>query len=255
MTDTFFTRVSEDTYRPSKHAEGAWSTEDYHFAALAGLITHVIERSRTGEMMMSRISFDILGRLPFTDITVSTEIKRPGRTIELVEAVAQIGQRPAIIARAWYLAPSDTTDVCATEYEPLPEPSKCPARAFHQEWDGGYIAQLEARQAAPKRAGRGATWLTSPHTLVDGDTPNSLAEYICRVDTANGINPRQPAEGWAFPNVDLTIHLFRQPEGRWTGLDTAVTWGPGGVGLTASTLHDELGPVGRAEQSLTLRRV
>lgn len=62
----------------------------------------------------------------------------------------------------------------------------------------------------------------------------------------------QPTE-WMFPNVDLTIHLHRQPEGRWTGLDTTVVFGPTGQGLTSTVLHDVNGPVGRAEQILTVR--
>lgn len=255
MTNSFFTRLEGDTYRPTIHAEGAWSKDDYHFAALAGLITHVIERSRDSNLDLSRISFDILCRLPFQDVTITTEIKRPGRTIELVEATATIQDRPVIIARAWYLVTSDTTEAQGIEYEPLPKPADCPPREFNQECGGGYIAQVEARQAVEKRAGRGATWLTSPNTLVDGDTPVPLAEFICRVDAANGINPRQSHHEWAFPNVDLTIHLFRQPDGEWTGLDTAVTWGPHGIVLTASTLHDVHGPVGRAEQSLTIRKM
>jgi hypothetical protein len=37
------------------------------------------------------------------------------------------------------------------------------------------------------------------------------------------------------------------------GFDTQVTFGREGVGLTSTTLHDESGAVGRAEQILTLR--
>lgn len=259
MTTSYFTRIAGDTYAPTIHSEGAWSTEDYHFAALAGLITHVIEQHRLqhdgGKLDLSRISFDILGRLPFQEVDITVDIKRPGRTIELVEATATIGGRPVIIARAWYLVTSDTAAVEGIEYAALPAPDECPPRAFNQEWGGGYIAQIEARQAVPQRPGRGTTWLTSPNTLVDGDTPIPLAEFIARVDAANGINPRQSPTKWAFPNVDLTIHLFRQPSGEWTGLDTAVSWGKHGIGLTSSTLHDVDGPVGRAEQSLTIRKL
>ncbi|MEJ5927594.1 thioesterase family protein [Corynebacterium sp. H128] len=256
--NSFFTRIGEDIYVPTIHAEGAWSKEDYHFASLAGLMTHVIEQHRAqhdgGLLDMSRISFDILGRLPFQEVAIEVELKRPGRTIELVESTATIGGRTVIIARAWYLCTSDTSAVEGIEYDTLPAPQDCPERPFNQEWGGGYIAQIEARQAVDKRAGRGATWLTSPNTLVDGDEPIALAEFISRVDAANGINPRQSPEDWVFPNVDLTIHLFRQPAGEWTGLDTAVTWGAHGIGLTSSVLHDVHGPVGRAEQSLTVRK-
>jgi hypothetical protein len=54
--------------------------------------------------------------------------------------------------------------------------------------------------------------------------------------------------------VDLTVHLFRQPEGPWLGLETTVIFGPGGHGLTGGELHDLDGHVGRAEQSLLVRR-
>ena len=56
-----------------------------------------------------------------------------------------------------------------------------------------------------------------------------------------------------FPNVDLSIHLYRSPVWGWVGLDTTVIFGADGVGLTSTTLHDRLGPVGRAEQILTVR--
>ncbi len=56
-----------------------------------------------------------------------------------------------------------------------------------------------------------------------------------------------------FPNVDLSIHLYRQPEGRWVGLDTGVVFGRDGQGLTSTVLHDMHGPVGQAQQILTVR--
>jgi hypothetical protein len=73
------------------------------------------------------------------------------------------------------------------------------------------------------------------------------------VDTANGIAVRRSPREWMFPNVDLTIHLHRQPTGDWVGLDTTVIFGTGGHGLTSTVLHDVLGPVGQASQTLTVR--
>lgn len=73
------------------------------------------------------------------------------------------------------------------------------------------------------------------------------------MDTANGIAVRRSPREWMFPNVDLTIHLHRQPTGDWVGLDTTVIFGAGGHGLTSTVLHDVLGPVGQASQTLTVR--
>ncbi|WP_240634145.1 MULTISPECIES: acyl-CoA thioesterase domain-containing protein [Streptomyces] len=92
-----------------------------------------------------------------------------------------------------------------------------------------------------------------PVDLVAGQNSSPLASYVALVDTANGIAVRQPPTAWMFPNVHLTIHLHRQPEGRWTGLDTTVTFGPTGQGVTTTVLHDVTGPTGHAQQILTVR--
>jgi hypothetical protein len=49
---------------------------------------------------------------------------------------------------------------------------------------------------------------------------------------------RLPAPDAAARPWPGSVHLHRVPEGTWTGLDTEVIWGPDGVGLTSSTLHD-----------------
>jgi hypothetical protein len=96
-------------------------------------------------------------------------------------------------------------------------------------------------------------WLATPVALVAGEPVGELARFVGLVDTANGIAVRESPEAWMFPNVDLTIHLHRQPAGPWVGLDTTVVFGPDGCGLTTTVLHDRTGAVGRAEQLLTVR--
>ena len=65
---------------------------------------------------------------------------------------------------------------------------------------------------------------------------------------------RESPDEWLFPNVDLSIHLHRQPGKGPVGLDTTVVFGADGRGLTSTVLHDGSGPVGRAAQMLTVRR-
>ena len=67
------------------------------------------------------------------------------------------------------------------------------------------------------------------------------AAYLGLVDTANGIVVREDPRTWMFPNVDLTVHLFRAPEAGWVGFDTTVTFGSDGLGLTSSTPALRLG--------------
>lgn len=109
------------------------------------------------------------------------------------------------------------------------------------------------RAVAPPQPGRARAWLRTQTALVAGERASAHAAYTALVDTANGIAVRQPPTEWMFPNVDLTIHFFRQPAGDWVGFDTTVTFGPDGHGLTSTELHDTAGAVGHAEQLLTVR--
>lgn len=91
--------------------------------------------------------------------------------------------------------------------------------------------------------------------MVAGEPTSDFVHLIGMVDTANGIAMRTKDRAWIFPSIDLQIHLYRIPTGRWLGLDTVQQIGGNGVGLTSSVLHDEHGSFGRAEQILTVRHI
>lgn len=258
MRESYYERTGEHRYKPTAHAGGAWSTDEQHFSPLAGLVVHAIDRhlaDRPGEgPALARISFDILGQIALDECEIVVSTIRPGRTIELLEAVVTIGARTVVRARAWLLASFDTSAVADSPHAPLPAPESLPSWPMHEVWNGGYISSIDIRRTPPTRKGRAAAWVTSSFDLVAGEPSTPLASYISRVDTANGIAVQQDPAEWMFPNLDLTIHLHRRPEGSWTGLDTTVTFGPSGQGITSTVLHDINGPVGHAEQILTVRR-
>jgi hypothetical protein len=257
MARSYFERIDEHSFRPTEHAGGAWSPGELHFSPLAGLITHEIERFVAGRpgaaLALSRISFDILGFLADDLCDVQVETIRPGRTIELIEATLSIGGRAVTRARAWLLADSDTSSVAGGEDARLPVPETLASRDMSEEWMGGYIASIDVRMVSAPHPGRATAWIGSDVVLVAGEETGPVASFVRLTDTANGIATRVRPTEWIFPNVDLTIHLHRQPTGPWVGLDTTVVFGPTGQGITSTVLHDLGGPVGHAQQQLTVR--
>ncbi|MEU8617502.1 thioesterase family protein [Streptomyces sp. NPDC048623] len=254
--ESYYQRTGEHRYKPTQHAGGAWSADEMHFSPLAGLVVHAIDRhlaGRPGGAALARISYDILGRIALDECEITVETVRPGRTIELLEATVVIGERPVVRARAWLLASLDTSAVADSPQEPLPGPDELDPWRMAEAWEGGYIASIDVRRTPSVRRGRAAAWISSRLDLVADEPSSALASYIALVDTANGIAVQQDPAAWMFPNVDLTIHLHRGPRGPWTGLDTTVTFGPTGQGLTSTVLHDLTGPVGHATQILTVR--
>jgi hypothetical protein len=137
--------------------------------------------------------------------------------------------------------------------EPLPPPDGATPFDLAADWAGDYVSSVDVRTVGASSPGRRTAWITTALPVVEGEPVSDLTRFALLVDTMNGIAVRKPPEEWLFPNVDLTIHLFRQPEGRWLGLETEVTFGPAGHGLTSAHLHDRGGHVGHAEQSLLVR--
>lgn len=259
MTDDgehYFTALGEGRYAPTELTQGAWQEEEQHVAPVIGLLVHALELAHPrDDVRWSRLSVDILGMIRREEMLVTTQVLRPGRTIELLEATVAIGGRPTVRLTGWRLAAGDTSEVAGVEDEAMPAPDQVPAwQGMQQRWGGGFIRTLQFRAEA-WRPGRNRVWVRTDLPLVGGEPRSETAEWVGLLDTANGIAVRTDPRAWMFPNVDLTLHLHRQPRGRWVGLNTRVSFGPDGAGVTSSVVCDEDGPVGRLQQSLTVRRL
>jgi|SRR5690625_537156 len=242
-------------YKPTMHAQGAWNEHEQHMAPASGLLAAEIEQFSPKEnMRYGRLSFDIWGLIDLSEFTIETQVIRPGRTIELIEATLRSGEKTLIVARAWRMLTQDTSTIAGLEDKPTQHPEELPVWHGMKRWSGGYIASIETRKGPQHRAGKGIIWVTNDKAMVKGHKTSDFAHLIGMVDTANGIVPRQQEDfQWAFPNLDLQIHMYRQPQGKWLGLETVQQYGTDGIGLTSSVLHDVHGPFGRSEQILTLR--
>lgn len=254
--EPYYRRLGDDRYAPTVHVQGAWNDHEQHMAPVSGLLAHRLQQHepRAG-FRIARISYEILGLIDFSEFQITTTTLRPGRTIELVQAEFIANGLVAVRATAWRLQTLDTTSIAAIEDERMPGPDGLDNNATFTQWPGGYIRSFEARLAPGHRPGRGRAWLRPRHPLVDAEPVSDLARLISVADTTNGIATRvEPGPGgWAFPNVDLQLHFYREPTGEWLGLENSVSFGADGIGLTSTVLHDTTGPFGRAEQILTLR--
>ncbi|MDO5628216.1 MAG: thioesterase family protein [Mobilicoccus sp.] len=251
---SYYRRLDEHTYQPTLHTQGAWQPTEQHMAPVSGLMTHCLEEFNPREdLQLARISFDILGMITAAPTTVECRTIRRGRTIELDEAVLSVEGRAVVRAQAWRLSRQDTSEVAGGQPPALPGPDHYESRVMSEQWAGGYIASLEVRRDPGTVPGDGRSWLRTTKTLVEDTDVSDIAAYVGLVDTANGVATRVEPGDWMFPNVDLGIHLYRTPIAGWIGFDTRVLFGEEGLGLTSSTLHDIRGPVGRAEQILTVR--
>lgn len=252
----YFTPLGPSRYRPTEHVGGAWALDEQHVAPALGLLCHAVEqdrdRRRGADVRVARLSYDILGPMPLEPMDVEVRVVRPGRTIELVEAALSCAGRVGVLLRAWLMQSHDSASVAGSDLPPMPAPGSVPEWKAAEVWPGGFIASAEVRRTTTS-PGRGQVWVRTETDLVAGEKVSPTAAAAGLLDIANGMNVRAQPEEILFPNVDLTAHLLRTPQPGWLGLDTTVSFGADGLGLTSSVLHDEAGPLGSVQQCLTVR--
>jgi len=252
----YFERLSATEFRATAAVQGAWNTAEQHIAPTIGLLAHLVEVDRDARrddaLTLGRVSYDILGVLPIDVVDVEIRVIRPGRTIELVEATLRHDGRPAVILRAWLMQTTDTAAIAGGALPVMPPLDAHAAWEAGAIWPGAFVrsGDFRHRQEEP---GRASAWIMPHHPLLEGETVSTTARALGMIDLANGLTPRVPVGDAFYPNVDLTAHLFRTPDAGWIGLDTTVTFGASGIGVTHTVLNDASGPFGVSMQSLTVR--
>ena len=106
----------------------------------------------------------------------------------------------------------------------------------------------------PWDQGPGRVWMRLRHPLLPDEPATPLIRLVATADFGNGVSAELPFEEYLFINADLSIHLWRQPQGEWIGLDARTHLHGGGAALAEGVLHDEHGPLGRAFQTLVVKQ-
>ncbi|AMJ44765.1 thioesterase family protein [Corynebacterium stationis] len=254
----YFIRQGANTFLATPETGGAWNPEEQHIAPMIGLLTHLTEldhkqRDEEAALVPGRMSVEILGVLGYEPFDVEVEVVRPGRTIELVEAVCIQNGRPAVRMRTWFMAQTDTSAIAGTAFSSIPGPTA--EKSFPglgTNWSGGFVESINGYRK-PGELGRGFAWWQTDTKLIESEPVSNLAAFMGLMDMTNGIVVRKDPSEVIYPNLDLTAHLFRMPEGKWLGADVSVSFGANGIGETHSVIHDENGPVGTCSQILTVR--
>src|SRR4051794_39242273 len=95
----FYRPLGEGRYESTPHTAGPWDPASQHAGPPAALLGRELERCSPREgTLLARISYEILGPVPVGELSVSARVARPGRTVELLEAVLEADGRPAVSA-------------------------------------------------------------------------------------------------------------------------------------------------------------
>lgn len=245
-------------FTSSDWTRGPWDARHQHAGPPAALLGRAIERLDGGEeFAVARITVELLRSVPVAPLTVSARLLRPGKRVQLAEAILGDADGDIAQARAWRLRREDTT----AERSPVePPPFAAPADSTPMEdfdpWGGrSYFSAMEWRTAAGSflRPGPATMWMRMRGVLVAGEQPSPLSRVLVAADSGNGVSMELSMASYLFINTELSVHLYRELQGEWVALDARTRIGQTGVGLASTVLYDGTGRIGVGNQALLVR--
>jgi hypothetical protein len=255
VAESFFQPVGEGHWRATVHTTGPWDERFQHAGPPSALLGRAIESAAPRpELMVARVTVEILGPIPVGDLELRSSVVRPGRSVELVEAVLSADGRDVARAGAWRVLRTAANSIASRHQAAPPLPAEATER--EHDWVDGYLSAIEWRFARGHFMERGpaAAWTRMRVPLVPDEAPSPLQRVLIVADSGNGISSELNMQKWHFINPELTVHLHREPVGEWVCLDATTTISTDGVGLATSVLSDLDGPVAVGAQTLLVAR-
>jgi Thioesterase-like superfamily len=253
---SFFVALGGGRFRATARTEGPWDPRHQHAGPPSALLAGELARcAPRPEMVLARLTVEILGAVPIAEVEVETVVERPGRSVELLGATLSADGRPVLRARAWRVLASPV-DGPPAGYRPPPLPAEDSVPPPSLGSESGYVHALEWRWAEGGWDGPGPAkvWTRLRVPIVEGEAPTPLQRVLAVADSGNGVSSVLDWGSHLFINTELTVHVLREPVGEWICLDAQTEIAAGGAGLASSVLSDRTGPVARGAQALFVAR-
>ncbi len=226
------------------------------------LVLGAIERAAAEQQMthIARLTANLFRPIPIAELSVEVGVDYVGRNA--AHFSARLYGEGKEVARFTGLAQRETHQP-VTEglpghplpHAPRPPESSPAARVPFERRHVGYFDLVESRVAAGEFFnGPSAAWFRLNHPIVAGQVPSVYQRVAVAADSGNGISAVLDLRHYLFVNFDLTINLLRRPHGEWVCLEARTLLGEEGSGLAESILYDVDGMIGRATQSLFVRK-
>jgi hypothetical protein len=248
--NAFYEPLGDGRFLSTPHTRGPWDPANQHAGPPAALLGRALERcAQRDDLLLTRLTFEIVRPVPVADVEVEARVVRPGRSVELLEGELRAGGGPVMTVRAWRVLAAAAPTV-GDAPPPLRPPNATPPPSGLT--DFGYGEAVEMRFAAGgwDVLGPATAWIRLRVGVIAGEEPTGLQRLLAVADSGNGISGVLPIDQWLFINPELTVHLRRAPRGEWICLDAETTISEGGAGLARSVISDESGVVAQGAQTL-----
>lgn len=260
MTDlppAFFRQINSSTFEPSEATIGPWSPDFQHGGPPSALLTYALRTyPSAGRFSIARVTIEILSAVPVKPCEIAVEVVRGGKRVELLRGEYRSEGKTYLIAHAWRLiSEAGVTSAISDSYETpaLPEPQPQTFFAGMGRFPYGEALEWRFTRGGYDMLGPATVWARPRIPLIENMEIGGLDALLLMVDSANGISAELDIHKWTFVPVDLTVGLYRQPEGAWVGMDARTVMENDGIGQTTTVVFDSKGKVGQSMHTLFIR--
>lgn len=246
-----------DRFLATPLTRGPWDPDAQHAGPPSALLGRAVEQAAGTAGRVARITVEIERPIPIAALSVTATPLRSGRSVQLWEAELHTDGALVARARAWWLRTSaGSFPVDLAVGSPPPPLESAAHRPFFDTGEAvGYHTATEWRftRGGFTDPGPAAAWARQRVPLVAGEEPSPLQRVLVLADAGNGLSATTHPHRYLFINVDLTVHLLREPVGEWIHLDAVTRISGDGIGLAETRLSDPCGGIGRGAQTLLVR--
>jgi hypothetical protein len=250
-----------DRFVPTELTRSPWGPDSLHGGAPAALLGGLIEGHEVDvPVHLARTTFELLRPVPFEPLRVAVRTLRPGKKVQLVEAVVTVAATDVDVCRAVALRiRTSEVELPATPVDDPPpsRPDTPPSGILGDNWRAFHNEGVEMRWTEGRFEDQGpaVVWIRLPRPVLDDRPVSAVQRVMAAADFGNGVSHVLPFGHYLFINPDLTVYLHRPPVGQWVCLDARTHLSSVGTGLAESALSDDHGRVGRSVQALLVDRL
>jgi acyl-coenzyme A thioesterase PaaI-like protein len=257
-------------FLPTELGRGPWDDVSLHGGAIGALIAGVVESVPTlSSMMSARLTMEVERPVPLRPLAVTTEVRREGRRIQLVDVEVTDEEEGRVACRARCLRQRvgnvplpDDAELAPVLALPASPPGPDAVEPRFSEWAGidplvrfhSHAVEHRLIAGSPDVPGPAVDWIRLTTDVVDGEAVTPSQRVAAAADFANGLSHVLDFRRHLFVNTDLTIATVRPAVGEWICLDSRTEHSEVGSGLSSTVLFDEDGFLGRSMQSLFVER-
>jgi hypothetical protein len=253
--EAFYLPDGAHRFVPTEATTSPWDAGAQHGGPPAALAAHCIDQvSGSAGRRLARIAVDFLGAIPRRPMDVTVTVTRPGRRVQLTDAVLAVDGRAVVLARAWHIATSPGSPPPEPETLPAPVPPEQPQFYFAGLTDWGYGEAIDWRftRGGFADSGPATVWTRLRIPFLAGSPTTGLQRAMVVADAANGLSGELPLADWWFIPPGLAVTVLREPVGEWVQLSARTRRAPDGVGVTTAQLADADGYIAEVAQPLMI---